>query len=145
MALWENFDLPKSWHPLERFVTLSDSFDNGDISEDKFLFLYDVNTCKNPDFSYECYGKFNLNEKDDSECLAEFCFHKSDIPVLLEALQLSPSFKCHHGQIWNWIDKLCIALRRFAYCVDTAIKFHNLDTQFQKWVRFQILWNNKVY
>ena len=37
---------------------------------------------------YDCYGSFDLNEMDDSECLAEFSFHKNDVPVLLEALQL---------------------------------------------------------
>ena len=30
---------------------------------------------------------------DDSECLAEFRFHKSDIPVLLDVLQL-PQHLC---------------------------------------------------
>ena len=61
---------------------LLESFDDGDISEDEFVLLYDANTSKNPDFSYDCYGKFDLDEMDDSECLAEFRFHKSDIPDL---------------------------------------------------------------
>ena len=33
---------------------LLQSFDDGDISENEFLLLYDVNTPKNPDFPYEC-------------------------------------------------------------------------------------------
>ena len=61
---------------------LLESFDDGDISEDEFVLLYDANTSKNPDFPYDCYGKFDLDEMDDSECLAEFRFHKSDIPEL---------------------------------------------------------------
>ena len=56
---------------------LVESFDDGDISEDEFLLLYDANTSKNPDFPYDCYGSFDLNEMDDSECLAEFRFHKN--------------------------------------------------------------------
>ena len=67
---------------------LLQSFDDGDISEDEFLLLYDVNTSKNPDFPYESYGKFDLNDMDDSECLSDFRFHKSDLPVLCEALHL---------------------------------------------------------
>lgn len=67
---------------------LLESFDDGDLSEDEFLLLYDANTSKNPDFPYDCYGKFDLDEMDNSECLAEFRFHKSDIPVLFDALQL---------------------------------------------------------
>ena len=54
---------------------LLESFDDNNISEDEFVLLYDANTSKNPDFPYDCYGKFDLNEMDDSECLAEFRFH----------------------------------------------------------------------
>ena len=71
---------------------LVESFDDDDISEDEFLLLCDANTSKNPDFPYDCYGSFDLNDMDDSECLAEFRFHKNDVPVLLEALQLPQSF-----------------------------------------------------
>ena len=52
---------------------------------------------------------------DDSECLAEFRFHKSDIPVLFEALQLPQSFTCHQGTICDGIEGLCLTLGRFAY------------------------------
>ena len=34
------------------------SFDDGDISEDEFLLLYDVNRSKNPDFAYQNYEHF---------------------------------------------------------------------------------------
>ena len=67
------------------------SFDNGDISEDKLL-LYDVNTSKNADVPYESYGKFDLNDMHDSQCLSDFCFHKSDLLVLPEALHLPNYF-----------------------------------------------------
>ena len=88
---------------------LLQSFDDGDISEDEFLLLYDVNTSKNPDFPYECYGKF------DGECLSEFRFHKSDLSILSEALHLPNYFICQQGTICDGIEGLCIALRRFAY------------------------------
>ena len=61
------------------------------ISEDELL-LYDVNTSKNPDVPYESYGKFDLNDMDDSQCISEFCFHKSDFLVLPEALHLPNYF-----------------------------------------------------
>ena len=54
------------------------SVDDDDISKDEFLLLYDENMSKNPDFSYDSYGAFNLNEIDNSECLAVFRFHKND-------------------------------------------------------------------
>lgn len=94
---------------------LLESFDDGDISEDEFVLLYDANTSKNPDFPYDCYGKFDLDEMDDSECLAEFRFHKSDIPELLDALQLPQSFTCQQGTICDGVEALCITLRRFSY------------------------------
>ena len=94
---------------------LVESFHEGDISEDEFLLLYDVNTSKNPDFPYECYGSFDLNKMDVSECLAEFRFHKNDVSFLLEALQLPQSFTCHQETICDGIEALCITLRRFAY------------------------------
>ena len=58
------------------------SFNDGDISEDEFLLLYDVNNSKNPDFPYQNYEHFDLEELDESECLAEFHFRKRDIPIL---------------------------------------------------------------
>ena len=61
---------------------LQQNFDDGDVSEDEFLLLYDVNTSKNPDFPNENYGKFDLNDVEDSECLSEFHFRKCDLPVL---------------------------------------------------------------
>ena len=94
---------------------LLQSFDEGDILEDEFLLLYDVNTSKNSDFPYESYGKFDLNDVDDSECLSEFRFRKSDLPVLSEALHLPYHFTRKQGAICSGIEGLRIALRRFAY------------------------------
>ena len=94
---------------------LLQSFDDGDISEDEFLLLYDVNTSKNPDFPHECDGKFDLNDMDDSECLSEFRFDESDLSILSEALHLPNYFICQQGTICDGIEGLCTALRRFAY------------------------------
>ena len=41
------------------------SFDDGDISEDEFLLLYDVNRSKNPDFPYQNYKHFDLERLDE--------------------------------------------------------------------------------
>ena len=90
-------------------------FDDGDISEDEVLLPYDVNISKNPDFPHESYGKFDLNDIDDSECLSEFCFRKSDFPVLSEVLHPPNYFTCRQGTICDGIEGLCIALRRLGY------------------------------
>ena len=98
-----------------------ESFDDGDISDVEFVLLYDANTSKNPDFPYDCYGKFDLNEMEDSEYLAEFRFHKSDFPILLDALQLPYSFTCQQGIICDGVEALCITLRRLRTRGYTAI------------------------
>ena len=59
---------------------LVESFDDDNISEAEFLLLYDANTSKKPDFPYDCHGSFDLNEMDDSECLAEFRFIRMMFP-----------------------------------------------------------------
>ena len=76
------------------------SFDDGDISEDEFLQLYDVNRSKNLDFPYQNYKHFDLERLDESECLAEFRFRKSDVPaVLKEAMGLPDSCTCEEGTL----------------------------------------------
>ena len=91
------------------------SFDDGDISEDEFLLLYDVNRSKNPDFPYQNYEHFDLERLDESECLAEFRFRRSDIPVLKEAMGLPDSYTCEQGTVCDGIEGLCLLLRRLAY------------------------------
>lgn len=46
------------------------------IDEDEFLLLWDLHKSKNCDFPYEDSGRFDLDEMDDSECLAEFKVRK---------------------------------------------------------------------
>lgn len=91
------------------------SFDDGDISEDEFLLLYDANNSKNPDFPYQNYEHFDLEELDESECLAEFRFRKRDIPLLAEAMRLPDSYTCEQGTVCDGIEGLCLLLRRLAY------------------------------
>ena len=91
------------------------SYDDGDISEDEFLLLYDANSSKNPDFPHQNYEHFDLEELDESECLAEFRFQKRDIPVLAEAMRLPDSYTCEQGTVCDGIEGLCLLLRRLAY------------------------------
>ena len=82
------------------------SYDDGDISEDEFLLLYDVNNSKNPDFLYQNYEHFDLEELDESECLAEFRFRKRDIPILAEVMRLPDSNTCEQGTVCDGIEGL---------------------------------------
>ena len=82
------------------------SFDDGDISEDEFLLLFDANSSKNPDFPYQ-YEQFDLDGLDESECLAEFRFRKRDIPILAEVMGLPDSY--------TW-GLYATELKAFAFC-----------------------------
>ena len=100
---------------------LQQNFDDGDVSEDEFLLLYDVNTSKNPDFPNESYGKFDLNDVEDSECLSEFHFRKCDLPVLSKAPHLPKYFTWQQGIIYGGIEGLCIAFEGLRTHVDSVI------------------------
>ena len=64
------------------------SHNEGGISDEEFLLLYDLNKSKNLDFPYESYDCFDFDVLEDDECLLEFRFHKQDIPHLAEVLQI---------------------------------------------------------
>ena len=81
----------------------------------EFCLLYDANRSRNPEFPYEEYGEFDLEEMDNNECKAEFRFRKEDIPVLAEALGISETFTRSQGSVSDGIQRLCIMLKRFSY------------------------------
>ena len=51
------------------------------INDEELLLLLDDNTSRSPEFNYENYQRFNLDEIQEPECKAEFRFNKNDIPV----------------------------------------------------------------
>ena len=69
----------------------------------------------NPDFPYELYPEFNLNEMDEDECLAEFRFRKQDILILADILQIPQRFVCEQRSICDGLTGLCMLLKRLSY------------------------------
>ena len=53
-------------------------YDDESISDEEFLTLYESYGSKNPDFPYSAYPKFDYDQIDESECLAEFRVRKQD-------------------------------------------------------------------
>ena len=49
---------------------------DGFTNDDEFVVLYDLCASKNLDFPYHSYAPFDLEEPDESEGFAEFCFGK---------------------------------------------------------------------
>lgn len=75
-----------SLHELQELLFLS--HDHGAIDDEELILLYEDFLPKNPDFWYENFDRLDLNNMNDSECLAEFRVKKRDLPILSEALQL---------------------------------------------------------
>lgn len=91
------------------------SYCEGIISDDEFLPLYDAYQSKNPDFSYQHYTHFNLEDIDPAECKAEFRVEKQDLRRLADALQLPPAFKCQQRSTFDSMEGLCMVLKRITY------------------------------
>lgn len=102
-----------SFHELQELFLFSHS--QGILDDEELLLLYEEYSPKNPDFCYENFGGFSLDDKNDAECLAEFRFRKHDLPVLAEVLQIPDSFTCYQRTVSSGMEALCILLRRLSY------------------------------
>lgn len=91
------------------------SYVNNVISDREFVLLYDAYQSKNPDFNYQQYDPFNLDDIDSAECKAEFRIEKADLPRLAEALQLPPTFHCKQRTSFDSMEGLCMLLKRVSY------------------------------
>ena len=94
---------------------LVDFYMNGVLSDEEFVVLYDENRSKNLDLPYDEYGRFDLDEMADSECISEFRVKKSDLPKLRDALQILDSFTCYQKSVSDGMEGLCMLLRSLAY------------------------------
>ena len=88
---------------------------NGVLSDEELVLLYDENRSKNLDLPYDEYGRFDLYEMADSECISEFRVRKSDLPKLRDALQIANSFTCYQKSVSDGMEGLCMLRRRLAY------------------------------
>ena len=68
------------------------AFDDGLISDEECLLLYDLKRSTNRDFPYEQYPLFDLDDLQNDKCLAEFRSHKNDLPILADVLGIPDQF-----------------------------------------------------
>ena len=85
------------------------------FSDVEFLLLWNQFESKNPDFPYERYPRFNLENMDESECLAEFKFAMQDITFPADVLQLPDVFTCYQKAVSTRTEGHCILLKLLAY------------------------------
>ena len=88
---------------------------DGFINDDEFVNLYDLHASKNPDFPYDSYAPFDLEEFDESESFAEFRFGKRDIRILKEVLLISDTITCSQRSGRDGLEGLCMLLKQLSY------------------------------
>ena len=91
------------------------AFDDGLISDEECLLLYDLNRSTNLDFPYEQYPLFDLDDMQNDECLAEFRLHKNDLPILAEVLGIPDQFILEQRSVVGGMGALCMLLKRLTY------------------------------
>ena len=90
------------------------AFDDGAVTGEEFLLLYDLNTSKNLDLPTD-YPPFCLDDMEDDQCLSEFRVKKADLPLLAQALQIPGQFTCPQRSVVPGMEGLCMLLKRLAY------------------------------
>ena len=85
----------KKFHELREALVCA--FSAGVISEEEFLILYEEYESTNLYFPHWEYEPFSLDIFDSSEARAEFRVDKEDIPLLVNALQVTEYFRCPQG------------------------------------------------
>ena len=85
------------------------------ISDEEFILLYDCFQSKNPDFSYELYDKFDLNDMGQADYEAEFRAEKADLLRLADVLKIPTVIKCRQWSLCDGLEGLCLLLRRTRY------------------------------
>ena len=72
---------------------------SGFITDVEFLLLYEENMSDNLDFPYDEYPSFNLQDKDEAECKANFRVEKHHVSRLVDALDIPAVFICQQGTV----------------------------------------------
>ena len=96
-------------------LAILDSYDRGDLNDEEFLLLYDLNKSTKPDLPYWDHERFDLDKMNDDECKAEFRFRKNDVYTLCEVLNFPEEVRCCTGFKVSGICGLCVLLKRLAY------------------------------
>ena len=86
------------------------AYDSSLINDVEFLGLFENYASKNPEFPYDYYTRFELENMPDDECLAEFQVKKE-----AEALQIPETVRCEQRSVCGEIEGLCMLLRSLAY------------------------------
>ena len=84
-------------------------------NDEDFIILYELFSSRNPDFAYDSYDRFDLDNMNEDECKAEFRVRKRDLPTLSQALRIPRSFQLSQRSVVDGMEGLCMLLKRLAY------------------------------
>ena len=79
------------------------SWNDGDLSDDEFIMLYDVNKSRN-NYPYWRYGRFELDSLDDDEACVQFRFFRNDIYRLKEVLHIPDIVRTYNRMIVDGVS-----------------------------------------
>ena len=85
------------------------------MDDEKFIVLHHLYSSRGPDFPYDVYAPFDLDEIDESEIVAEFRLRKQDVRALTEVLQIPDTIICEQRSVCDGIEGLCMLLKRMSY------------------------------
>ena len=91
------------------------AYNMGDINDEEFIMLYDLNRSTNLDLPYWDYERFDLDRMTDDECIAEFRLKKGNVYTLFETLNFPDEVNCCNRFKVDGIFGLFVLLKRFSY------------------------------
>ena len=127
-----------NFHELQELFPLSHAY--GILDDKELLILYEEYWPKNPDFCFENYERFSLDDMNNAECWADFRIRKHDLPLLTEVLQIPDSFTCYQRTVTIGMEGLCVPLRRLSY----PCRFSDIIPRFSRPVPVLSMVSNQV-
>ena len=97
------------------------SYADNNISDEEFVLLYDCYRSKNPDFGYQSYDVFDLENMNSADCKPELRVENADLPRIADALHISAVFHCKQRSICDGLEGLSVLLRRLVIPADSEI------------------------
>ena len=116
------------------------SYADNNISDEEFVPLYDCYRSKNPDFGYQLYNVFDLENMNSAYCKAEFRVEMADLLRLADALHITAVFHWKRRSICAGLEGLCLLLRPTSY----PCRFSDVIQRFPRPVSVLSLITNEV-
>ena len=85
------------------------------VTDEDFIILYELFSSRSPDFAYDSYDRFVLDNMNDDEFKAEFRVRQRDLPTLAQALRIPWSFQLSQRSVVDGMEGLSMLLKRLAY------------------------------